>query len=559
MKKIISVFLCAIMTLSLLAVPVFAAEEPLVITVANDLHLDVAASSAETVAKKNSVSEVYFHAASGGQLPYESLAIIEAFLENAGKNDSKYVILPGDITNKGIKEEHIALSAMLKEFEETYNKEVFVVPGNHDLLKTPVADFEAYYSDFGYSVAIANDPASGSYTADLADDYRLLAIDSCNPGLSPNGMTEARIDWIEQQCKIAAAEGKKVIAMMHHNLLSHYILADQIHTGAVVTKNSMRLADVLADNGVKYIFTAHTHNHDVTSYTSSASNTVYDVVTTSLNAYPCAYREVSFGEKADIKTNYVRSIDTSILPAGIHEEAMALAQSNFLMYAKNCTYLGVENMVSSYTKASQLKKLIKTDDEAVNSVIDKAAGKIEEVVSLPLYAKDEATEGKSIESMAAVLNIKLPETDYSTLINLATAIYQANAEGDEKYTAYSDEMILISRGLAVALNYALSDVTTEEFTLILTYVASLLGVDISDAIISAVGGALGKFKGCELFVTSVALPVLAKFGTDEAPADKNVTLPGYGSDEPAESFWDKIMNFFKKIFDFFHMLFAMMA
>ena len=547
------------MILSLMSTGVSAAQEPLRVTVANDLHLDSVSSTTATVKKHNSVSVEYAHAAAGGQLQYESLAIISAFLKEAGENDSRYVILPGDITDRGTAEDHIMLTALLKDFEETYNKEVFVVPGNHDLFKTSVAEFEGYYADFGYSSAIANDPDSASYTADLADGYRLLAIDSCLPGESHQKLTDKRIDWIEAQCKAAKAAGKKVIAIMHHNLLEHYILASKIHSGAVVTKDSMRLADILADNNVKYIFTAHTHNHDVTSYTSAAGNTVYDVVTTSLTAYPCAYREVSFGENVEISTDYVRSIDTSLLPDGIHEEALSLAQTNFLRYAKNCTYLGVEMMISSYTKANQLKKILKTDNETVNNVVDKAAGKIEEVASLPIYAADETIEGKSIEAMAAAQNITLPETEYKTLIQLVTTIYQKNAEGDENITGYSDEMILFSRALAVALNYALSDVTPEEFTEILTFVAELLGVDISQDIINALGSSIDKFRGCELFVTSVAVPLIAEFGVDNAPADRNVTLPGYGKEEAPESLLDKIRSFFKKIFDFFHMIFAMIA
>ena len=49
MKKLISVLLSVIMALSLLSVAVSAEETPLVITVANDLHLDSVSSTAETV------------------------------------------------------------------------------------------------------------------------------------------------------------------------------------------------------------------------------------------------------------------------------------------------------------------------------------------------------------------------------------------------------------------------------------------------------------------------------------------------------------------------------
>lgn len=560
MKKFLSFMLCILMIFSGTVVLSTAAENDLVITVATDLHLDLAASTAEKVAKKNSVSEVYAHASSGGQLHYESLAIIKAFLEDAGKNDSSFVLLPGDLSNKGLAEEHIALAALLKEFEETYKKEVFVVPGNHDLYKVSLDEFKEYYAEFGYSQALNQDPDSASYTADLAEGYMLLAIDSCNPTYSPHGITDKRIDWIEQQCKEAKAQGKKVIAMLHHNVLEHYILAAKIHTGAVVTKDSMRLADVLANNSVKVVFTGHTHNHDITSYTSEAGNILYDVVTKSLNEYPCAYRVVTFGENITIRTDYVRSIDTSLLPSGIHEEALSLAETNFLKYAKEVNYLGVDMIVRSYAKASQLKKILNTDDEVINGVIDKAADKLEEVARMPIYAKDETVEGKSIEAMAKELGITLPETKFYDLLDIAVTIYIANSVGDENYAAHSDEMILFSRVLAVAINYAFSDVTPEEFTAVLTYVASLLGADISQDIINAIGGSIDKFRGCEIFVTSAVLPLVAKFSDDEAPADSNVTLPGYSAQAKAEeSFLDKIKAFFEKIFNFFHMIFAMMS
>lgn len=559
MKKIISLILCAALAFSL-AVPAFAAESPVVITVANDLHLDLDDSFAESVSKRNSVSEEYAHVSSGGQLTYESYAIIKAFLEKAATNNSKYVILPGDLANSGLIEEHEFLASMLREFEETSGKEVYVAPGNHDLFKTSLQEFESIYAEFGFNDAYAKDTKSATYLAELDNNYVILSIDSCTPKKSPHGMTEERIDWIEAQVKSAKAQGKKVIAMLHHNLVEHYILQAKIHTGAVVTKESTRLADVLADNGVKYVFTAHTHSHDITSYTSPSGNTLYEAVTNSLTQYPCAYRVVSFGEKAEFTVDYVRKIDTSLLPAGIHEAALSLAESNFLMYAKNCTYLGINNIVSSYVKASQLKKILKTDDETINSVVDRAAVKLEEIARLPIYEKDAAEGETSLEIMAEELDITLPETDYYNLLELATEIYQSQSTGDENYAAYTDEMILFTRLLAVAINYAFSDVTTEEFTLVLTYVANLLGVDISQDIINAVGGSLDKFRGAELFVTSVALPILSMYGQDQGIADNNVSLPGYDSTQKsAESLLDMIKNFFKKIFDFFHTLFAMIA
>ncbi len=559
MKKALSLILSLIMILSAMGLTAFAAEKPLTITVANDLHLDVEDSFADSVKKRNSASVEYAHVSSGGQMIYESYALVRAFLENAAQNESDFVIMPGDITNNGLVAEHEFLADMLGEFESTTGKKVFVVAGNHDYLKTSVTEFEKIYAEFGYNEAYANDPNSGTYMAELSDGYVLLAIDSSGPSNLHNAVTGARFDWIEAQLKQAKAQGKKVIAMSHYNVMEHFILQAKIHTGSVLTPTDFSLASMLADNGVKFIFSAHTHSHDIAMHTSDAGNVIYEAVTNSLSQYPCAYRVVSFGESVVFRTDYVRSIDTTLLPDGIHETAFALAESNFLLYAKNCTYLGVRNMIVSYTKASQLKKILNTDDETVNGVIDRAAGKLEEIADMPIYKADAAESEPSLEAMAEELGIDIFESDYETLIDLIVCVYQKKVEGDETMAAYSDEMVLVSRLLAVAINYAFSDVTNEEFTYVLSFVASLLGVDISKDIIDAVGSNFDKFRGAELFVTSVALPLLGEFGKDSTPKDKNVTLPGYDSAPVEESLLDKIRAFFKGIFDFFHMLFAMIA
>ena len=562
MKKLISVFLCMLMVFSAAFITASAEENDLSIIVVNDLHLDLQDATAEKVAKRNSLSEVYAHASSGGQLPYESVAIIKGFLRDAASLESETVIMPGDFTTVGSVAEHTAFIALIKEFEETTGKKVFVVPGNHDYYgKLTVSEIEALYADFGYSEAIANHEGTASYVAELGNGYRLLAIDSCTPRDGIHGVDSDLEGWVKAQCEKAKADGKKVIAMAHHNLVEHFTLAATIHKGSVINDGSNTLADTLADGGVKIIFTAHTHDQDIKKYTSANGNVIYDCITTSLNAYPCSYREVKFGEKIDIKTKYVRSIDTSLLPAGIHEEAMALAKSNFLAYAKNCTYIGINLTISYYLQPAPLKKALKTDNEELTAILDPAIDKMCEVIALPLYKADEEEEGKSIEAMAEKFGTVLPETDYKYLVDLVVDIYQAHAEGDENYPGYKDEMIVLQRALAVVLNHALSDLTAEQYTLVLSHLAASFGATLPDELLSFVGSTLEKFKGSEMFVTAILLPVITQFSVDEAPGDNNVTLPGYEASAAEDSgdFLSMIRDFFKKIFDFFHMLFALIA
>ncbi len=560
MKKILSVILSALILLSCAAVSASAAENELKVTVANDLHLNLKASTAQKFVKRNTVSEVYAHAASSGQLPEESVEIIKSFLADAAANDSSTVLLPGDLTNVGTREEHEAFIALISEFEAATGKSVFVVPGNHDLFDTSVEEFEALYADFGYGEAIANDPATASYVAELDGDYRLLAIDSTDPGLSPHGVDAELVAWVKAQCEKAQADGKKLVAIMHHNLLEHIVLVSIVHPSAVVNDNTNKLADTLADGGVKYIFTAHTHDHDIAKHTSAAGNVIYDCVTTALNAYPCSYREVTFASDVVIATKHVDSIDTSKLPEGLHPDAMALAEADFLSYAKNCTYTGMQYTFMTYTSPKTLSTIIKTDDAELQAILDPVIEKLCEAVNLPLYAKDAGEDGKSLEAMAANMGTTLPATEYKTLVDLAVILYRAHAEGDENYPAYTNEVILLQRALATVINYALADLTAENYTRVLSFVLDLLGVELSDSVLSSVGGALEKFKGNELMLTTALIPVITKFSVDEAPADNNATLPGYGTQDSGFSLStiiDFIRGFFKGFIDFFKTIFAM--
>ncbi|MBQ8503971.1 MAG: metallophosphoesterase [Clostridia bacterium] len=557
MKKVISVLLTLIMVFGMFAVTASAESAELTITVANDLHYNLKAST--TVTKRNNISEDFSHIGSSGRMVNESVAIIKAFLEKAATNESDVVILPGDLTELGTIEENMIFAALLREFEATAKKQVYVVPGNHDLYKTTVDEFRTIYAEFGYAEALAKDTLSASYTVDLNDDYRLLAIDSCDPGESPHGMTTERIQWIAEQGEKAKEDGKKLVAMMHHNLLEHFVLGTKIHSGAIVNSEELPLADALAKAGAKYIFTGHTHDHDIKSYTAEDGTVIYDAVTATLDGYMCPYRVVTFGDEVKIETRSVDAIDTSILPEGISENALALAESNFLEYTKQTTNLSCEILFNSYTKPATLKKLLKLEDEEMNAIIDKVGGKLNEALNMPLEKEDETEAGKSIESIVAKYDTIIPDTDYKSMIDLAVALYQAHNIGDENFPAYSDEVIALTRGLAAVLSYSLEDVTAEEYAKVLSFLTSLTGVTIPVDFLTYAGDGLKRFEGIEILVTTAILPLIVEFTVDDAPADKDATLPGYDElkeEEKELSFWEKLVAFFEMLFTTVRTLFA---
>lgn len=565
MKKLLSLILCLSILMGCGLVTVNAAEDNLVIDVANDLHYSYTSNNG--FSKKLNADDPYAHISSSGQLYVESKAVISAFLAKAAADESEVVILPGDLTDGGRADEHLAFSAMLREFEKNSGKQVYVVPGNHDFSnkRTSVAQFKEYYSELGYNQAIAQDSLSASYVAELSDDYRLLAIDSTDHGVGGGcGLTKDRVQWIKQQAQQAQKDGKKMIAMLHHNLLTHLVLINIVNPGSVAV-DELGLKEIFAQYGVKYIFTAHTHEHDIASYVGQNGETIYDAVTGSLSSYPLPYRTVTFGEKVKFETNHIEEIDLSLVKGleNINSEAQKLIKTNLQEYSRICVFEGVRNAANGYfVSPSRVKSLLNITAESdpdMSALIDKLVPAIKEAMNMPVYKKDE-TAGMSIERILEAYGVTIPDSRYYDMLDVAVTVYEAHVAGDENYPAYSKEVVLASKGIGAMLIHILKDVTAKEYTQAIEFVCKLLGVDVPVNLIGYAGDAIDRFEGIELVVSTAILPLILKVSVDDAPADCNVTLPGYAelieAPEAEKTFWEKIQDFFIKIFEFVMSLFA---
>ena len=563
MKKALSLILCLCMLLSMGAVAASAAEDELVINIAADIHFDQD-SMKTTVPKRNTISEDFAHVADQGKLYSESMAIVDSLLKKSAADNSQAILIPGDLADTGIEKEMEKVALMFATFEAETGKQIYVVPGNHDVSRTDASLFVSWFSAFGYDEAIARDTNSASYVADLDDNYRLLAIDSTLTKLGAHGIDAARLEWIRQQCETAQNEGKKMIAMMHHNLLPHLVLIDVLHPGSLVP-DSVGLKEIFAKYGVKYTFTGHTHESDIASYTGANGEVIYDVITGSMNVYPCPYRTVTFGDEVKFEMKSVDAIKDSLVPAkGMSAVARELMNSDFTAYARKSIDIGFEMTINeTVCKPSYIKSLLNISNESapeIAALIDKVMPKLKEAINMPFYAKDETAEGMSIESVLKDYNVTIPASKYKNVCELGVAIYVDHTEGDENFQAYSNEVVLASKGIGAVLSYALKDVSAEEYTQALNYVCKLLKVDVPADLISYAGNTIDRFEGIELVVSTAILPLILKVTVDDAPGDCNVTLAGYGDLIEAEAekltFWQKVEAFFIKIFSFFMSIFA---
>ncbi len=220
-----------------------------------------------------------------------------AKMNDAEKPD--ILLITGDLTEKGDQASHEYLAGNNKEgdehvegklkYLESLGIQVFVIPGNHDVVGTNTSQFATTYADFGYATNdtnIESDPNSSlSYVAKLNDGLVLLAIDSHSGSVGDN-----TLNWLCTQAQAARAAGNRVIAMMHHPLFPHILGADMFVDSYTVS-NYESVRNALINAGVNVILTGHFHTSDIAyDWNNDSANGIYDINTGSLVSYPCDYR-----------------------------------------------------------------------------------------------------------------------------------------------------------------------------------------------------------------------------------------------------------------------------
>lgn len=570
MKKFISILLTVIIVLSSLSIAAFAFEEDdLKIAIASDLHYNVPREElAGNPDQPIQIEDpIYWYANRRASMDDESGFIIDEFLRQCAEDDSiEYVLLSGDLADNGrvIIEEHLAVAEKLRAFEEATGKDVFVINGNHDASlnegDTTFEDFMTIYADFGYDKALARQEGTCSYTADLGEKYRLIALDSCHANYSTeDGMTNAKVKWVCAQAEQAVAEGRHPILMMHHNLIDHLPL-QRILSRNFIVRNHLVTADKFANAGIKVVFSGHEHCSDAAVQTSSLGNKIYDFATTALSMYPLQYRVFSFNDdEIKYEARTIDSIDYDALTStikGYSSEQLELMEAGLNDYAKGFLKKGVEyRLALSLT----MEKMGIDEDAIYHDFIKMLIDKLTDSLEAPLYG-----EGSISEQMKKY-GFEIPESDFENGWDLATDLVASHYAGEENYSIYGPEVAILLRTVAFILREELSLLSGNTLT---TYADSL----VKDSDLNSfkpelmnVGRSVfgGEFSGAEYLIVAIASPLLYKFANDDDGVnDNNGTLEGYGtvtSKSQFENVIENIKNFFKKLVFYVEMMFGIFA
>jgi predicted phosphodiesterase len=107
-----------------------------------------------------------------------------------------------------------------------------------------------------------------------------------------------------QQVADARREGKRIIGMMHHGVVSHWKYQNRVMKGYLVD-DWKSVAARFAKMGLEVVFTGHSHAQDIACHKSGKA-TIYDVETGSAVTYPSPYRIVSItDQEMEISSKFI--------------------------------------------------------------------------------------------------------------------------------------------------------------------------------------------------------------------------------------------------------------
>lgn len=252
------------------------------------------------------------------------------------------LLISGDLTKDGETVSHLYLRDSCLAGLRRAGIRVFVVPGNHDVnnphavefdgdrsVRVPspsAAEFAEIYADYGYGDAIARDPHSLSYVAQLAPGLRLLCLDACryednsfeeNTCITDGRLKKETLRFIREQARAAREDGQRMIAMMHHGTVRHWKW-QTIVMGEYLVDNWRRVGSLLGRLGIDVVFTGHFHSHDI-----STRGRLTDVETGSLVSYPAPMRFVEIdGDSMKIRTELLTGEGLSFPSGNSFEQEM---------------------------------------------------------------------------------------------------------------------------------------------------------------------------------------------------------------------------------------------
>ncbi|MDQ0192492.1 metallophosphoesterase family protein [Paenibacillus wynnii] len=258
----------------------------------------------------------------GKQLRY-SEELMKAFAYDVQIQKPDITLISGDLTNNGEKQSHLDMAGHLKAMESSTGTQVYVIPGNHDLLNPWAKSFKGQhqyktesinpktfrkiYGPYGYDEALSKDRHSLSYLAAPSAKLWLLMLDTNmyrnnkelrHPQLEGR-LSSSTLKWIDKCGELAKQKGATIVGIMHHSLLDH---SELMHDGFTI-QNTQEVREVLLRNGIASVFSGHIHIQDISSY-KQGTEEIYDVANSALSVFPHQFGIMTYSNANHLSDNY---------------------------------------------------------------------------------------------------------------------------------------------------------------------------------------------------------------------------------------------------------------
>lgn len=289
----------------------------------------------------------------------ESSFLFDQFLEDIQNESLDFVLVPGDITKDGELLNHKFFIEKISKILDGKTK-VFVICGNHDINNfdgfkyeekgkervesISKKDFENLYQNFGYLNYFSKDENSLSYITSLNEEYYLVALDGCkyflnnekNPSTVSGKVNKKTLFWLKDNLEKLKGRNKKVIVMIHHNLIEHFAGQKKGYPEYVL-ENNEELLKILKRYDVKLVFTGHFHANDIAKR-KFKNGYIFEIETGSPSTFPSPYRIVEILNDTFVKIQTFSLLKTPELYS----------------YAKEYTESGIYNIAFKIIKGYKI-------------------------------------------------------------------------------------------------------------------------------------------------------------------------------------------------------------
>lgn len=431
-------------------------------------------SDVHFVSQKIFTADNYAYYEGEDKMEHISEAIFNSAADSVIAAAPKYLLISGDLTERGDRLSHEELAKVLKRIEAAGVK-VFVINGNHDLPtsysqlsdKIDFNEFKEIYADFGYNEAVSVFYGGLSYSANLGKTHRLIAIDNIGYYYDKLGevykppMGEAQRHWIEGQIERCKTDKRIPVIMSHIPFKDHFPKAVAEMRD---TETYLSLANYFADNGAHYAFTGHLHMQDIKKVTSSSGNDFYDIGNPSMIHYPCSYSAVRLNKNgldvSEVRNDHVdEKYLCDVTPERVKEELKQGLQSYAVKHMRQEIITVVEKLD---TANGRLGGIISKGDNKAKAVaaVVRAAKK---AFSSPVYIKDEKDGEISMERVMQSYGVDIPSIDYKTVYEAST-VYAASVFSGDDALAGKPELDMVKYVFYYIMYYV--DASKDEFAAI---------------------------------------------------------------------------------------------